>query len=95
LILGASGTRIQAFDQDAWAVTGKYVERDMQQSLIWFRMLREMNLTLFAGLDVAQWQLYGVHAERGAETIADIAAYYAGHDLNHLRQIETILRSTI
>jgi hypothetical protein len=92
LILGASGTPIQAFDQDVWATTGKYVERDIQQSLAWFRTLRDMNLTLFASLDATQWQHYGVHAERGVETITDIAAYYAGHDLNHLRQIETILR---
>jgi hypothetical protein len=24
-----------------------------------------------------------VHAERGVESIRDIATYYAGHDLNH------------
>jgi hypothetical protein len=91
MILGTSGTPIQAFDQDAWATLGKYAERDTQQSLAQFQMLREMNLALFASLDATQWQQYGVHTERGVETIADIAAYYAGHDLNHLQQIEAIL----
>ncbi len=91
LILGAPGTPIQAFDQDAWAVAGKYATRETQQSLSWFRILREMNLALFASLETAQWQQYGIHAERGVETIADIAAYYAGHDVNHLQQIEASL----
>ncbi|HEV7839179.1 MAG TPA: DinB family protein [Gemmatimonadaceae bacterium] len=91
MILGAPGTPMQAFDQDVWAVLGKYGARDTQLSLAQFRMLREMNLALFESLNAAQWQQYGVHAERGIETIADIAAYYAGHDLNHLQQIKAIL----
>jgi hypothetical protein len=32
-----------------------------------------------------------MHAERGQETIEHIVRLYAGHDLNHLRQIEAIL----
>lgn len=95
LILGAPGTQIQAFDQDAWSTTGRYAEWDVQQSLAWFRMLREMNLALFSRLTVDEWQRYGMHAERGVETLADIAAYYAGHDINHLRQIEAILGKSV
>jgi hypothetical protein len=91
MILSAPGTPIQAFDQDTWAVLGKYGTRDTQLSVAQFRMLREMNLALFESLNAPQWQQYGVHAERGIETIADIAAYYAGHDLNHLQQIKAIL----
>jgi hypothetical protein len=91
MILGAPGTPIQAFDQDMWAVLGNYGARDTQLSLAQFRVLREMNLALFESLSAAQWQQYGIHAERGVETIADIAAYYAGHDLNHLQQIKAIL----
>jgi hypothetical protein len=37
-----------------------------------------------------EWARFGVHAERGRESILDIAAYYAGHDLNHFAQIEAI-----
>src|SRR3712207_1539055 len=32
-----------------------------------------------------------MHAERGEESISDIATYYAGHDLNHFAQTEAIL----
>jgi hypothetical protein len=32
-----------------------------------------------------------MHAERGQETIEHIVRMFAGHDVNHLRQIEGIL----
>jgi hypothetical protein len=34
-----------------------------------------------------------MHAERGKETIEHLVRLYAGHDLNHLSQIEAMLRS--
>jgi DinB family protein len=91
LILGAPGTAIVAYDQDDWARSGHYDKRDPRQSLEQFRVLREVNLALLASLDPAQWKHYGMHAERGQETIEHIARMYAGHDINHLQQIEKIL----
>src|SRR5918997_3617526 len=43
-ILSAPGTPIQAFDQDAWAETGRYAATDLGQSLALFRLLRVANL---------------------------------------------------
>jgi hypothetical protein len=34
------------------------------------------------------WENYGMHQERGKETIAHIVRMFAGHDLNHLRQVQ-------
>lgn len=92
LILSASGTDIQAFDQAQWAIDGNYASIDVTQSLSLFTVLRQWNLTLFDTLTAAQWKQYGLHAERGKETIEDIVTYYAGHDINHLKQIEAICR---
>ena len=39
LILGAPGTPIPAFDQDAWVVSGHYEKRDPRKSLELFRTL--------------------------------------------------------
>jgi hypothetical protein len=91
LILSAPGTDIQAFDQDIWAVTGRYATVDPTTALTLFRVLREANLALWRSLTPAEWDLVGLHAERGPESVRDIAAYYAGHDLNHFAQIEAIL----
>ena len=42
-------------------------------------------------LSPEQWKHYGMHSERGQETIEHIVRMYAGHDLNHLQQIEAIV----
>jgi hypothetical protein len=90
-ILGAPGTPIQAFDQDAWAAAGHYDQRDAKKSLEQFRAVREANLALLKSLRPEQWKQHGMHAERGVETIEHITCMMAGHDLNHLSQVERIV----
>jgi hypothetical protein len=91
LILGAPGTPITPFDQDSWVISGHYSKRDPRKSLEQFRAVREANLILLKSLTPQQWKHHGVHAERGVETIEHIAHMFAGHDINHTRQIEQIL----
>jgi len=92
LILGSPGTAIVAFDQDSWVTSGHYNKRDARKSLEQFRVVREANLALLKSLTPEQWQHYGMHSERGQESIEHMALMFAGHDLNHTRQIEQILR---
>ena len=87
-ILSKNATPIQAFDQDDWARDGKYARRDPRHSLAVFKTLREANLRLLKSLSRRQWSHYGMHAERGKETIRRVVEMFAGHDLNHLKQIE-------
>lgn len=93
-ILGAPGTRIEAFDQNTWAVAGHYATRDPHDCIEQFRAMRKANLDLLRSLTPEQWKHYGVHSERGEETVERIVRMIAGHDLNHLQQIERILAST-
>jgi hypothetical protein len=90
-VLGANGTAIQAFDQDAWASVFQYGKRDAKQSLEVFRVLRENNLAMLKALPRERWDNYGMHAERGKETIAHLARMFAGHDTNHVLQVEGIV----
>jgi uncharacterized damage-inducible protein DinB len=90
-ILGAPGTSLQAFDQDGWAAAGHYEKRDARKSLEQFRAAREGNLALLKTLTPEQWKHHGMHAERGVETIEHIVRMMAGHDLNHLGQVERIV----
>jgi uncharacterized damage-inducible protein DinB len=87
-ILGAPGTPIQPFDQDSWAAAGHYSSRDPRKSLEQFRAFRKANLALLRTLAPEQWKSYGMHAERGQETIERIVRLMAGHDVNHLRQVQ-------
>jgi len=91
LILGSPGTPIVAYDQDQWAASGHYDQREPRKSIEQFRVLREGNLALLKSLRPEQWRHFGVHSERGQESIEHIVRMFAGHDINHLRQIEGIL----
>ncbi len=92
-ILGAPGTPVVAFDQDSWVVSGHYNKRDPRKSIELFRTVREANLAMLKSLTPEQWKHYGMHSERGQESIEHIVRMFAGHDLNHLRQLEAILKN--
>jgi hypothetical protein len=90
-ILGAPGTPLQAYDQDSWAAAGHYAKRDPRKSVEQIRVVREANLALLKSLAPEQWKHHGMHAERGVETIEHIARMMAGHDINHVKQVERIV----
>jgi len=93
-VLSNNAIPIQAYDQDLWARTFDYSRRDPRQSLNTFRVLREANLTLLKSVPRKLWDNYGIHQERGNETVSHVMRMVAGHDLNHLRQVEAILKGT-
>jgi DinB superfamily len=90
-ILSSPGAPIQPYDQDVWASEGQYAKRDPSKSLVRFRVLREANLELLKSLSAEQRKRFGLHAERGEESIERLALLIAGHDINHIEQIEAIV----
>ena len=38
------------------------------------------------------WENYGMHLERGKESIAHLTRMFAGHDTNHVLQVEGIAK---
>jgi DinB superfamily len=92
-ILAQDGVPLQAFDQNVWAEAFKYAEVDPDESLASFTAVRTSLLSLLGRVDAFRLEHHGMHAERGRETIAHLLRLYAGHDLNHLAQIEQRLRS--
>jgi tRNA-binding protein len=91
MIVAASGTPLQAFNQDDWAREMHYERRDTHASLALFSAVRRGQLTLTRGLGEDDYECYGMHAERGKESIRHLLSLYAGHDLNHLGQIERLV----
>ena len=91
-ILAQDGVTIQAFDQNAWAAAFKYADADVQESLATFNAARTGLLSLLARVDPVRLSHHGMHAERGRETVSHLIRLYAGHDLNHLTQIERMVR---
>jgi hypothetical protein len=90
-ILGAPGTQIEAYDQEKWAEAENNAKRDSDAALGVFKTLRTANLKLLKSLKPEQWNHFGIHSERGEESIERITEMIAGHDINHMLQIEAIL----
>jgi hypothetical protein len=91
-VIGENGITIQPFDQDAWASAFEYRDRDARRSLEVFRVLRESNLQMLNEIPSETWENYGMHLERGKESIAHLTRMFAGHDTNHVLQIERIVK---
>jgi hypothetical protein len=87
-ILSEDDHRIQGWDEAAWGRRNGNV--DVEAALAAYRALRRWNLALFRGLSQADLDRQGVHPERGPETLASIIRLLAGHDLNHLAQLERL-----
>ena len=45
---------------------------------------------MLKALPPESWDNFGMHLERGKETITHMTRMFAGHDTNHMRQIEGI-----
>ncbi|MBI2428964.1 MAG: DinB family protein [Ignavibacteriales bacterium] len=84
--------RIQSFEQDDWAKNSRYEKSDIFVMLDLYETLRNANLSFIKGLPKEKLENFGMHEERGKETILHITRLEAGHDLNHLMQIERILK---
>jgi DinB superfamily len=91
-VVAENGITIQPFDQDAWAAVFEYRERDTKRSLETFGTLRENNLAMLKEIPKERWDNYGMHLERGKESIAHLARMFAGHDTNHILQVERIAK---
>ena len=78
---------IQPFDQDRWA--DRYDAYDLPSALELFSAMRRWNLRLLTTLAPRDFDKPLSHPERGAMTFRTLVETMAGHDLNHLSQIES------
>jgi len=79
---------IQPFDQDLWAKN--YGSCDAQLALAALTAVRAWNLALIRSVKPADLAKAVTHPERGAMTFQTIVETMAGHDRNHIKQVEAI-----
>jgi DinB superfamily len=82
---------IQPFDQDAWAIA--YSQLDTHAAIEAFTALRRWNLAFISALPAAAHSKQLTHPERGAMTFQTLLETMAGHDNNHILQLEAIANS--
>ena len=92
LILGQTGVPIVGMDQNVWAQNSAYRTIDPHRALATFVAIRRANVELLERLTPAQRKRWGAHSQFGRLTITRLTQLLAGHDVNHLRQIEERLR---
>lgn len=80
---------IQPFDQEKWA--GTYGAYELGAALDVFSSVRHWNIALIRSLPPPALAKRVKHPERGDETFQTIVDTMAGHDINHLQQIDGIL----
>jgi hypothetical protein len=80
---------IQPFDQEKWA--GMYGPLSARAALSAFSSLREWDLALVQNTPAESMGKKVTHPERGDMTFRGIVETMAGHDLNHLQQLDAIV----
>jgi hypothetical protein len=92
MVLSQNGVPIQSFDEQQWQQNAYALIKDPRLAMEVFSVVREANILLLRSLSRTQWEMHGTHSERGKETVARMVELYAGHDVNHLMQVRSVLR---
>jgi len=79
---------IQPFDQEAWA--RRYAAYNLESGLALFQAARNWNLLFLTTVSQDDRRRRTTHPERGTMTFWTIVETMAGHDINHLQQIERL-----
>ena len=89
-LLVEDGADIQGYDQDLFAKTLRYNERDLAPSLEAFRSARESTRQILDLMTDDQWQRAGTHNEIGTYGTELWLSIYSAHAHNHADQIRRL-----
>jgi DinB superfamily len=78
------------FDQEKWAGGRAREKEPLTESFERFRLLRRSQVRLFRHASRKDFRRTGFHPERGVVTLRVQLETLAGHDLNHLAQIQRL-----
>jgi hypothetical protein len=78
------------FDQEKWAAGRAREKETLAETIERFRLLRRSQLRLFRQASAKDLRRTGYHPERGEVTLRVQLETLAGHDLNHLVQIQRL-----
>ena len=92
-MLASPGVSLAWWDEHLWSERCVYARIPVRESLAAFTAQRFTNLALLRRVPPAvQAAAYGVHDKRGRKTVREFVVLEAAHDLNHLLQIQALLR---
>jgi DinB superfamily len=86
--LAEDGPVLQPFDQEKWAL--RYGNLNTESALRLFEAARKWNVLLVEAATEEERRRTATHPERGTMTFWMIVETMAGHDTNHLLQLERL-----
>jgi hypothetical protein len=87
--MAAPEVAMQPWDQEVWAE--RYAVYDAAAALSTFITLRNWNMLFLKTIEPGEWAVTVSHPERGAGVFRVLVETMAGHDVNHLEQIERLM----
>lgn len=93
MIVAQDRPPIVAYDQDRWVEKLRYRQASLADVLTQFTVLRDANVRLTRQLTTEELGRFGIHSERGGESVGYLLRLVAGHDLVHLAQLARIRRA--
>jgi DinB superfamily len=79
---------LQAVNEEAWAKS--YSRLALAPALNAFRGARAWNLALIETFDESDFRRTMKHPKHGVQNVGNMLKIFAGHDLNHIEQLENI-----
>jgi hypothetical protein len=95
MILSHEQPKIAGYDQDLMVNGMAHNQRPVSMLMEELRRLRGLNLDFYLRSRGPAWDRYGLHSERGEESVDLNVRLLAGHDLRHAAQIERTLRGLL
>ncbi len=89
-LLTEDDPQIQGYDQEHYAASLRYNERDIAPALDALRGARATTGQLLDAMTEADWSRAGTHSESGRYTAEDWLRIYAAHAHNHAAQIRRL-----
>ena len=82
---------LQPVNEESWAKS--YLRLPIQSALIAFLSARTWNLALIETFEKSDFDRTMRHPKHGVQNVMKMLKIFAGHDLNHLEQLEKITKS--
>jgi FMN phosphatase YigB (HAD superfamily) len=92
-ILSKDDPFLSAIESDLWAEERKYIENDPEEVLHSLWEARWETINLLAGESEDVWKRGARHAIFGPTTLRELVLIFIEHDLLHLRQLRSTLKS--
>jgi uncharacterized damage-inducible protein DinB len=90
-VLELEDFKFKLAEADRWAEERQYLRNDAFEALSAFRSRRDDTVAFLKTLTPPQLERTGIHPKLGRKTIAELVNALAGHDTNHLDQLNRAL----